>query len=147
MGLLRNFLKIQKTRLKTCLLLMCVLLAYSGALSANVFDFKKRIKKEKLNYKFEQCIDGVTQYREALTYDEICKYGSGCPAEPHAKKKEMFCQSENLSECFEQKQWKTAHELIGVEQQIEINEVTQGFNSKRGAKKGKTCAHYKNKPK
>lgn len=71
--------------------------------------------KQKNEYKFSKCIDGATYYRQKLTYDEICKYGTNCPEHDAKVKVLMYCMYPNLSTCFENKAWKTANELVGLQ--------------------------------
>jgi len=104
--------------------------------------FKHAQQKPKEEYKYSKCVDGFTSYREKLTYHEICKYGASCPSEKEGGKIIMYCTEQNLSECFENKSWKSSNQLVGVDSGVKIGLVTQGFSIKSGAKAGQTCAYY-----
>lgn len=54
----------------------------------------------------------------------------------------MYCVLPNLSECFENKSWKSANQLVGVPNNVKIGLLTQGLSFKKGIKTGKTCAYY-----
>lgn len=104
--------------------------------------FKNSQQKPKEEYKYYKCVDTVTNYREKLTYDEICRYGAGCPFENEDGKTIVYCTDQNLSECFENKSWKTPNQLVGVDSRVKIGLVTQGLSFKSGVKAGQTCAYY-----
>lgn len=58
------------------------------------------------------------------------------------KKTVMYCTEQNLSECFENKSWKSANQLVGLDSGGKIGLVTQGYSFKSGQKSGQACAYY-----
>lgn len=104
--------------------------------------FRASPKLSKDHFSYSKCIDVAAKYREKLTYDELCRYSQACPSVKSSKKYESYCIYNNLSECFENKAWKTAHQLLGLPRSIEIGLVTQGLSFKNGARTGQTCGYY-----
>ena len=105
---------------------------------------KKAPKKE--DFRKRKCIEGGTKITEKLTYKEICKYSSkGCPNTQANSKIMMYCQENNLSECFENKSWLTKNQLVGLPENIDIGYMTRGLSVIKGAMTDKTCAYYEKK--
>ena len=118
------------------------MLAFSANSLSDDFSFGSGIKKYKEEYKNSKCIDKATYHREKLAYEEICKYGISCPSVKTKENITMYCMELNLSECFENKSWKTANQLVGIPSHTKIGLLTQGLSFKQSAKTGKTCAYY-----
>ena len=93
-------------------------------------------------FSYSKCIDVAATYREKLTYDELCRYGPACPSVKSNKKYESYCIYNNLSECFENKAWKTANQLLEIPSRTKIGLVTQGLSFKNGTRTGQTCGYY-----
>ena len=114
--------------------------------SASVFGdqvrFVSKDKKSKEHYKYSKCVEGATYFRQKLSYDEVCKYGSRCPKQDSKTKVRMYCMHKNISECFEKKAWKTENELVGLSSSIDIALLTQGLSYAKEASPNKTCAYY-----
>ena len=99
-------------------------------------------KKSKKDYNNSKCFKGTTKHRQKLTYQEVCNYGAKCPEEKYDKQAVMYCLEKNISQCFENKTWKTANELVGILSNIKIGLLSQGVSVKNGLKTGETCAFY-----
>jgi len=101
-----------------------------------------RNKKSKKDYSSSKCIKGTTKHRQNLTYQEVCNYGAKCPEEKYDKKAVMYCLEKNLSQCFENKAWKTGNELVGIPSKIKIGLFSESVSVKNGLKTSEACAFY-----
>lgn len=114
-------------------------------LYAGPFDNIKGVKTIKSPvFKEKKCAEASFHYSNYLTHAEICKYrNKGCLINMHTKRKEkMHCFEENLSSCFENKSWKTIHELVGLKSQIEVGNVSKSTSVINGNMTVRVCAHY-----
>jgi antitoxin component YwqK of YwqJK toxin-antitoxin module len=109
---------------------------------AGSLEFKSGNKKSKQDYQHSKCVNETTKYKQKLTYQETCKYGTTCPEKKMNGKTLMYCTYTNISQCFENKAWKTSNELVGISSKIKIGLLTQGLSFKKGADTGQTCAFY-----
>jgi hypothetical protein len=127
--------------IKLVLVILIALTFSTKSLSGNLV-FGSGSKKSKGEYEHSKCIENSTNYRERLTYEEVCKYGVSCPSVKTKDKITMYCMESNLSECFVNKSWKTDNQLVGVPGHKNIGLLTQGLSFKQGVRAGKTCAYY-----
>lgn len=104
---------------------------------------KQRLNKE--DYKYHKCIENIfaaKSLKAKLTYQEICKYGKqGCPKLHKKEKSSAFCGYENLSQCFENKDWISFHQLMEIPENIKPGLVTYGMK-KGSPTENKTCAYW-----
>ena len=128
--------------MKKIILFSFFVLTSNAAYSVDGFPFPMVHPKGKAGYKFSKCINGATYYRQDLTFDEVCKYGKKCPDKNTGKKFTVYCMEKKLSECFENKAWRTANELVHLPKRIKIGLITQGLSFRSGASPNKTCAYY-----
>ena len=111
------------------------------ASASNSFFKNKPLPKE--SYKQHKCVKHSTKHRQKLTHEEICKYSKqGCITAKNIKPQNMYCTENLLSECYVNKSWVTANELVGLPKDIKIGLLTQGLSFKKGAKTGKSCGYY-----
>lgn len=119
-----------------------VIFVGSAVIIPTAVGFEKKNGPKKEDFEHSKCVSSSTKYREDLAYHEICRYGVSCPKEKSDKKITMYCSHANLSECFENKGWKNANQLIGLDETIKIGFLTQGLSVKNGAKTNETCAYF-----
>ena len=127
-----------------------ILMIFMGSIFAvsNVFAIdnidelfgKKSPSKD--SFKYSKCNSVRTTFTEKLTYDELCRYGTGCPSVKRKEKYTAYCTTEKLSQCFEEKGWRLGHELVGLSKEIEIGLMTQSRSIKNGVMSGESCAYY-----
>lgn len=101
---------------------------------------KKRKPKE--DYKYSKCVDIYIYHQAELSQEEICQYSISCPSKPPKKRANMFCTEENISECFINKSWKSANQLVGIPENQKIGSFSRSMTAKAGEISGKSCAYY-----
>jgi|SRR5690554_1250374 len=93
-------------------------------------------------YTHSKCIERRAHYSERLSHEEICEYSSACQDAMVGEKVEMYCDQENISQCFESKAWITANELVGLSEAVDVGVVTVTSAYKNGVTSASTCAYY-----
>lgn len=88
--------------------------------------------------KKEYCVYKAPIYKDFLTVKEVCKYGYSCPA-TQKEKILMYCEKEDLSECFEKKSWKNINEFLNVSNSVKFKGTRRQGSLINGIVKQKFC--------
>jgi len=54
----------------------------------------------------------------------------------------VYCNQEDVSQCFTAKAWLTANELLGLPSNKKIGVVTHQLAYEEGVKSASTCGHF-----
>lgn len=98
--------------------------------------------KSSEGYKHSKCIEEAVNHKQKLTYQEICKYSSGCPEEKSDEKILMYCLRSEINQCFESGAWQTINEVVGVSNTVKVGILSNEFSVINGVKASKTCIYY-----
>ena len=123
-----------------------VTVLFFSTINADADDTYRALFGDKLSakdsFKYSKCNNAPTGLSAQLTYDELCRYGTGCPAVKKQTKYDSYCSRENLSQCFEDKAWQSANEVVGLSPEIKIGLFSQDIAINKGVVSGKSCAYY-----